>query len=225
MNRSVEPTRTPHLGEHGAALVDGELSHRERERALGHVAGCVDCRTLLDAERAVKARLGALPAPEPAARLLAALGGMATGGFPLPPTSPVPATAPLVPPLAAPGRAPRGARGDARGPRSLGGSRRGLRRGSVQRARYAAVGALSIASVVLGTAFAAGGAGSGAGTVVPPAAELSVEHDATSTSVLLGDPGFASLFGTTPSTGSTDSATPPSATSTATPTSTATTAP
>ena len=32
---------TAHLGELAAALVDGELGHEARDRALAHLAGCV----------------------------------------------------------------------------------------------------------------------------------------------------------------------------------------
>jgi hypothetical protein len=47
---------------------------------------------------------------------------------------------------------------------------------------------------VLGTAFAAGGsAGAGSATIVPPAAELSVEHAATSSGLPLGDPAFTAV--------------------------------
>jgi len=51
-----------------------------------------------------------------------------------------------------------------------------------------------VAGLVLGTAFAAGGsAGAGAATIVPPAAELSVEHAATTSGLPLGDPAFTAV--------------------------------
>ncbi|MGH8894941.1 MAG: zf-HC2 domain-containing protein, partial [Actinomycetes bacterium] len=43
-----------HLGDRIAALVDGELDHRARDRALAHVAHCADCRAALDDQRTVK---------------------------------------------------------------------------------------------------------------------------------------------------------------------------
>lgn len=62
-----------HLGARLGALVDGELAHDDRDRALAHLAGCAQCRTLVEAERALKTRLEAMPMPEPSARLMAAL--------------------------------------------------------------------------------------------------------------------------------------------------------
>jgi hypothetical protein len=92
---------------------------------------------------------------------------------------------PVVPTLPPPGRGPFGARRD---------SRRPAKRRRAQRVRYAAAGAVSVAGLVLGTAFAAGGsAGAGAVTVVPAAAELSVEHAATTSGLPLGDPAFTAV--------------------------------
>lgn len=62
-----------HLGARLGALVDGELAHDDRDRALAHLAGCAQCRTLVEAERALKSQLEAMPMPEPSARLMAAL--------------------------------------------------------------------------------------------------------------------------------------------------------
>ena len=62
-----------HLGARLGALVDGELAHDDRDRALAHLAGCAACRTLVDAERGLKNQLEAMPMPEPSARLMAAL--------------------------------------------------------------------------------------------------------------------------------------------------------
>ena len=62
-----------HLGARLGALVDGELAHDDRDRALAHLAGCVQCRTLVEAERTLKNQLEAMPMPEPSARLMAAL--------------------------------------------------------------------------------------------------------------------------------------------------------
>lgn len=62
-----------HLGPRLAALVDGELSHDDRDRALAHIAGCAQCRSLVESERALKNQLGAMAMPEPSARLMAAL--------------------------------------------------------------------------------------------------------------------------------------------------------
>jgi anti-sigma factor RsiW len=62
-----------HLGARLGALVDGELAHDDRDRALAHLAGCSQCRTLVDSERSLKSQLSAMPMPEPSARLMASL--------------------------------------------------------------------------------------------------------------------------------------------------------
>ncbi|TNY35191.1 anti-sigma factor family protein [Thermomonospora catenispora] len=51
------------LGERLTALVDGELDHDERDRALAHLAGCDRCREEADTLRRIKDRLRALAAP------------------------------------------------------------------------------------------------------------------------------------------------------------------
>ncbi|KAB2341361.1 anti-sigma factor family protein [Actinomadura rudentiformis] len=48
------------LGERLTALVDGELGHEERDRALAHLARCERCRTEADALRRLKGRLRGL---------------------------------------------------------------------------------------------------------------------------------------------------------------------
>jgi hypothetical protein len=62
-----------HLGPRLAALVDGELSHDDRDRALAHIAGCAACRALVESERTLKGQLESMAMPEPSARLMAAL--------------------------------------------------------------------------------------------------------------------------------------------------------
>ncbi|WP_435735366.1 zf-HC2 domain-containing protein [Cellulosimicrobium sp. PMB13] len=66
---------TSHLGSRLSALVDGQLSPAESERALVHVAGCVRCADELAAARAARRALSAAahvePAPDLTARLLA----------------------------------------------------------------------------------------------------------------------------------------------------------
>lgn len=46
-----------HLDDLAAALVDNELSHDQRDRALSHIAGCAPCRQEVDAQRRLKALL------------------------------------------------------------------------------------------------------------------------------------------------------------------------
>ena len=188
-----------HLGTRVSALVDGQLGHAERDRALAHVAHCATCQAAVDAERTVKALLSGASRPVPSDGLLASLHGLAEPGGPVSPRPRSMPLGPVVPTLPAPGRGPFGSRRDSRRPA------KGRR---AQRVRYAAAGAVSVAGLVLGTAFAAGGtAGAGAATVGPPAAELSVEHAATTSGLPLGDPAFTavtasfgglSIAGTTP---------------------------
>ena len=172
-----------HLGARVSALVDGQLGHSERDRALAHVAHCATCREAVDAERTVKTLLASSAVPTPSPDLLASLHGLAEPGGPVSPRPRSMPLGPVVPTLPPPGRGPFGARGDSRRPAK---GRRG------QRVRYAAAGAVSVAGLVLGTAFAAGG-GAGAAAVVPPAAELSVEHAVTTSGLPLGDPAFTAV--------------------------------
>lgn len=177
-----------HLGDRVAALVDGELSDRERDRALAHVVSCADCRTELSAQRASKALLGQAVAPRPGSELLGALQALAAPGGPVPPPAPDRAPrGPIVPELPAPGRGPRGARTDSRRPGGRVGraSQRVARRPGVL-----ATGALTVGSLVLAAAFVVGGSHpASTGPVAPPAAELSVEHSRTTNGVTVGDPG------------------------------------
>lgn len=177
-----------HLGPRVSALVDGELGHEARDRALAHVAHCTACREALDAERSLKALLRGTDTPPPSAGLLAALTSMGEPGDPVAPRPRAMPLGPVVPTLPPPGRGPfAGRRSD----------RRDSRRppvGRSHRSRVVAASALSIAGLVLGTAFAAGGASREPGVpIVPPAAELSVEHAATTGGLPLGDPAFTAV--------------------------------
>ena len=156
-----------HLGDRVSALVDGELGHEARERALAHVAHCADCRAELAAERAVKGLLAARQR-RPRRRPWRALQSLAEPGGPLPPRARTMPQGPVVPDLPPPGRVPRGAQGQP-APRRVGARRR----------RVLTAGALSAAGLVLATAFVAGGTAASGGPVVPPVAELSVEHSRT----------------------------------------------
>jgi putative zinc finger protein len=178
-----------HLGPRVSALVDGELGHEARDRALAHVAHCASCREALDAERSLKALLRGAETPPPSSALLAALSGLGEPGDPVAPRPRAMPLGPVVPTLPPPGRGPFArrtpGRRDSRGPGA----------GRVhRRTRVVAAGALSFAGLVLGTAFAAGGAAGEPGVpVVPPAAELSVEHAATTGGLPLGDPAFTAV--------------------------------
>jgi Putative zinc-finger len=49
-----------HLGQRLSALIDGELSHQQRERVLAHLANCEPCRREAAALRMLKQRMHAL---------------------------------------------------------------------------------------------------------------------------------------------------------------------
>lgn len=53
----------PRADDRLTALADHALPADEAERVLAHVAGCADCRAVLDAERLTKRMLAGLPAP------------------------------------------------------------------------------------------------------------------------------------------------------------------
>jgi anti-sigma factor RsiW len=55
-----------HLGERLSALIDGELSHAQRERVLAHLANCESCRQEAGVLRLLKRRMHALSDSDPA---------------------------------------------------------------------------------------------------------------------------------------------------------------
>lgn len=78
-------SRGGHLGEALSALVDGELDHEMRDRALGHVTGCPACRGQLEAERRLKAGVRGAFGPLPPGDLTRRLLALAEPGEPLTP--------------------------------------------------------------------------------------------------------------------------------------------
>ena len=111
-----------HLGARISALVDGELGHEARDRALAHVAHCAD---LPRAARRRARRQGALARSRRADRRRPTGARLAAGRWRcraarLPPRARTMPQGPVVPVLPPPGRAPRGARADSRGPPSHG---------------------------------------------------------------------------------------------------------
>ena len=65
-----------HIGSAASALVDGQLSPAEEERAWKHVLGCPGCRRLVEREGWLKQRLAGLAAPAaftPPPRLMGSL--------------------------------------------------------------------------------------------------------------------------------------------------------
>jgi len=64
------------LGERMTALVDGELGHDDRDKALAHLASCAECRAEADTLRALKRRLSSLNDFPATTELMSRLYGM-----------------------------------------------------------------------------------------------------------------------------------------------------
>jgi anti-sigma factor RsiW len=173
-----------HLGERLTALVDGELGHDERDRALMHLAACDQCRVEADALRALKRRLRAVGDAVPAESLLGRLRAMGEPGEPLPPEirrfpgqSRVRAAARIA-------TRPRDTRSPGGHPRRAATARRRLPRG-----RYLLAGAATLAVLGIGSAaFAAGSEPRSLPRVAPSVEQFAVEHALTSGDVPLTAP-------------------------------------
>jgi anti-sigma factor RsiW len=164
-----------HLGERLTALVDGELDHDERDRALVHLAACDRCRAEADALRALKRRLRAMGDALPADRLIDRLRAMGEPGDPLPP---------VVRRLPGQARTPAATRPRDNRPRRAAATRRRLPRG-----RYLLAGAATLAVLGIGSAaFAAGSEPRSLPRVAPSVEQFAVEHALTSGDVPLTDP-------------------------------------
>ena len=158
-----------HLGDMLSALVDGELSGAELDRANAHVAACGACRVEANALRRLKHELRALAevhdSEEITGRLLAMSGQAGPAG-----------SAPL-------GHAARahGGRYRVHSSRRLSGRRRG---------RYMLWGMVSL--VVVGVGSAAFGMGGGAGStgpqITPQLEVFDIQHAITSGDVPFADP-------------------------------------
>lgn len=193
-----------HLGDLVAALVDGELSHDGRDRALAHVAGCAECRAEVDRHRRLKALLANQADPQPSADLQARLrgissttsgtpagsiaGGLAGGlrvGEPAPARtrrSWLPATAAAFGP--APARPAR--RSSAGGAGAPGPTRPGARRRTVRRLVAGSASALALTAALVAVGSTEPGA---PGKVTPPVDQFLQEHTRTTARLPLGDPG------------------------------------
>ncbi len=191
-----------HLGDRVAAFVDGELGHEARDRALAHLAHCLECRHEVDTERLVKSRLAGAAQPMPSADLMAKLIDLGAAGPPAPaerrraPVTARPQRASVAPAGGRPKNAPAGRPG--RGP------------GGHRRLRYAAMGVLSLAAVTLSTSFAVGGGVGVQGAPVTPAVNrYGVEHANTANMVPLTDPALDAYPAIDPASGpAADAATP-----------------
>ncbi|GAB3487670.1 zf-HC2 domain-containing protein [Nocardiopsis coralliicola] len=193
-----------HLGERLSALIDGELGHAERDRALSHLAACEPCRFEADLLRRLKRRLSGLDAPGPSGDFLGRLSALGEDEYPGGPPDqrgaqrpPGPAAFGTRPPLGSSrpigGSAPLGRSGPdaARAvqdpPREE--RRRGPHAAPAPRlrwpqpphwgaARYALAGA-SVVAVALGGAFVAGGESAEAPVVRPALEDYAAEHALT----------------------------------------------
>jgi anti-sigma factor RsiW len=163
-----------HLGDRLSALVDGELTGAELDRAHAHLAGCLECRAEAADLRTLKARLSGLVAGAPAeaamtSRLIASTGP----GGPLPPRHRLLRRAP--------------------GPRTAPGGARPAPRGR----RYLLLGTVSLVTVLGTVAFTAGGGGQTApGPKITPQVQMySVEHAITTGEVPITGPSAKSSSG------------------------------
>ena len=207
-----------HLGERVTALVDGELSAVESERAYAHAAGCRPCRDELEAERLLKARLGTLPDCGPSPDLLLNLFSMGTPGGPVRPReshmpgmpwatpvsigapSPVPVAAAVALPLAMPASVAAAAAGTRRpvgrtepavrpsGRTETSRSWLTGRTASQRRLALAVIGAVGAVGVGA-VGVGAGSATSSAPRVVPQVDSFVVQHAATTRNLPFGDTG------------------------------------
>ena len=197
-----------HLGERLSALVDGELGHAERDRALGHLAMCETCRFEAEMLRRLKRRLHQLDAPEPSHDFMGRLSAM-TESSPAGPPSKPPSSGGLgsSPPLGSSrpigGGLPRrpsdgGALAVAEPVRPAAHEPAPPRRGRTVRplsvlrppwgrARYAVPGVSALA-LAIGTAFAAGGESPDAPVVTPPLDDYAVEHAVTARQAAIPQP-------------------------------------
>jgi anti-sigma factor RsiW len=187
-----------HLGDLVAALVDSELSHDARDRALAHIAGCAECRAEVDRQRRLKALLANQADPHPSADLQARLRGIAdsTSGTPAGSIAgsvreprPARARASWFPATAAafgPAPARPAGRSSAGGSAAPGTARPGARRRTVRRlvAGSASALALTAALAVVGSTDAGGPA-----KVTPPVDRFLNEHTRTTARLPLGDAG------------------------------------
>jgi len=199
-----------HLGDRLSALVDGELSHDERDRLYVHLAACEECRAEAAALRALKRRVGALEDPAMDTTLFGRLLAFAEPGEPVRDRrralrrSEGPRSALLMYPDAhVSGGRPRSSRRPAnRRPdywsAGGGGASRNGRLPGGRRAQYLIASVVSFLVVgVAGLSFVVGGGQGVPGPhVTPPVEMFTVEHSVTTGEVPFASP--AATFLPTP---------------------------
>jgi anti-sigma factor RsiW len=176
-----------HLGDAASALVDGQLDHAARDRALSHLARCAPCRAEVEAQRRIKSGLSAAPTPALPLDLTQRLLALADPGEPLPPRTPTMPGSTGPPALPRPGYAePRRSRG--RMVRSAPPTRRRVRRRVLL-----ATSALGFSGVALGGTFFLGAPNDGGPAVRVPIDRLTADHASTQARLPLRDPAFSAV--------------------------------
>lgn len=167
---------TPCLRSRVSGLADGSLPDDVRDRGLAHVAGCAECRLLLDVERLLVERLRELPTPAPTDALTARLLALGEPGGPMPPRPGRVAGTPRQPTagIAAPAARASGAVRPAGSTRPSG--RRPGRRG--RRVLATAAGVLSVGALAVTAIAALPSPGRLPGSGVPPVSQLQVQQGA-----------------------------------------------
>jgi hypothetical protein len=176
-----------------SAVVDGALDHDSRDKVLSHLVGCDSCRSEVDAQRRLKARMATQDAPEPSLDLMQRLMGVSSFS-----TEPREEVRPVLTPAVSlfPQRSafPAG---------RAGGTRPGAARNSRSRRRAGVLGAAGSAAAVaslLGTAFVVGDPSRSEQppTLQPPVASFSSDHASTSGGAPFADPvGLLSTYSPT----------------------------
>ncbi|GAB2671755.1 anti-sigma factor family protein [Kribbella swartbergensis] len=166
-----------------SAVVDGALDHDSRDKVLSHLVGCDSCRSEVDAQRRLKARMAALESPEPSTDLMQRLMGVSSfSPEPREEVRPVPTPAvSLFPQRSAFPAARQGA------------TRPGAARTTRSRRRTGVLGAAGSAAAVaslLGTAFVVGDPArqEQPPTLQPPVASFSSDHASTTSGAPFSDP-------------------------------------
>ncbi|MFG1817259.1 anti-sigma factor family protein [Kribbella sp. NPDC049174] len=166
-----------------SAVVDGALDHDSRDKVLSHLVGCDTCRSEVDAQRRLKARIAALESPEPSTDLMQRLMGVSSFS-PEPREEIRPVLTPAVSLFPQ-----RSAFPAAR----TGATRPGAPRTSRSRRRTGVLGAAGSAAAVaslLGTAFVVGDPSrqEQPPTLQPPVASFSSDHASTTSGAPFTDP-------------------------------------
>ncbi len=167
-----------------SAVVDGALDHDSRDKVLSHLVGCDSCRSEVDAQRRLKARIASLESPDPSTDLMQRLMGVSSFS-----TEPREEVRPVLTPAISlfPQRSafPAGRMGATRpgAPRT---TTRSRRRSGV----LGAAGSAAAVASLLGTAFVVGDPSrqEQPPTLQPPVASFSSDHASTTGGAPFTDP-------------------------------------